>query len=332
MLKKIVLSFCIFLLSLCALGADAASVSLDAGETITLHNASPWYIANDAWLQTMQMTEADENGILYISVEDFRTIFRCNISYNYDDLSIYVQHKGREIWQGLFTPVMFVDGIPYPNPAPYISSQSGNVMIPAEPYASVFGYKGTYIKSADYAPGKLLLELPPHVFTISHIEVNKTMQMVTVFGKDAVGTVMPLKYFLCSTGAPLELTPNGNFTARPLTYSKNHGPWYYFADSKCWVLYCTQISGNICFHSIPFNTYGVDSLSSSGYAAIGEIASHGCIRLMIEDARFIWENCKDIPITISDGFYDETLATIKKGILHNRPAYTDYVESLRGSY
>ncbi len=333
MLKKILLLLCLFSLLLCTFGAAyAATVSMDAGEKILLHNVSPWYVANDVWLKTSQPTETDENGNLFISIDDFRTIFRCNISYNYEDLSIFTQHKGREIWQGLSTPVMFVDGLPYPNPAPYISSQSGLVMIPAEPYASVFGYRGTYVKTEDYAPGKLELTLPPHLFTISHIEVNQAMQMVIVYGTDAAGTTIPLKHFVCSTGIAPHVTPNGEFRARPLTYSNNHGPWYYFVDSKCWILYCTQISGNICFHSIPFNDYGTETLSQSGYAAIGKMASHGCIRLMVEDARFIWENCKGVPVIISDGFYDETLSGIKEGILRNRPAYADYVKSLQGNY
>jgi len=120
--------------------------------------------------------------------------------------------------------------------------------------------------------------------------VNMTMQLVTVCGTDELGATVPLKYFLCSTGSPVSLTPNGTFYARPLSYTSAQNPWYYFSLHNCWVLYCTQISGNICFHSLTFNQYGANSLSQSAYKALGNPASHGCIRLLVEDAKFIWEN------------------------------------------
>ncbi len=330
-MKRVLVLFLTCLILFGAMSASAVTLT-ENGANIILHADSKWYIYDGDWREASQVIEKDANNNIFISVNDFRSIFQCNIMYSYDDLSIYVQHEGREIWQALFTPVMFVDKLPYPNPAPYISSISGEVMIPAEPYASVFGYTGTFSVSPDYAPGQLALSVPTKIYTIDHLEINKAMQMVIVHGKDALGTVKPIRHFLCSTGAPVSLTPNGTFYARPLSYSANNNPWYYFSLHSCWVLYCTQISGNICFHSVPFNGYGASTLSSSGYAAMGNPASHGCVRLLIEDAKFIWENCKNIPVVISDGYYDETLKVIKNELQSARPSYYDYVANLKKIY
>ena len=319
-----------FIMLLPCVSASAGTLR-ESGASIIIHGDSPWYILDDAWVEGTCKTETDAYGNLFISVKDFGALFGMNVNYNDVDKSIYVCHEGREIWQGLDTPVMFVDSLPYPNPAAYLS-ESGEVMIPAEPYASVFGYHGTFSVTEDYAPGQLAFNHPGKVFTIDSISVNKAMQMVTVFGKDGNENIRPLRHFLCSTGAPMGLTPNGTFSAKPLVYSTPDNPWYFFSLNNCWILYCTQLTGNICFHSVPFNGLGVHTLSHSGYQAMGSPASHGFIRLLIEDAKFIWENCKDVPVTIDNGAYDETLDVIKKELQANRPTYTDYVAKLSEIY
>lgn len=330
-LKRISI-LCLAVILLCTCLPVSAATIKEGGAQIVLHANSSWHIADGEWTPSTHVIEMDENKNLFISINDFRAFFKCKLTYSYEDFSIFVQHEGREIWQALNTPVMFVDNIPYPNPAPYISPDGGDVMIPAEPYASVFGYKGEFVSLPSYAPGQLNLTLPQREYKITHIDVNKTMQLVTVCGTDELGATVPLKYFLCSTGNPVSLTPNGTFYARPLSYTSAQNPWYYFSLHNCWVLYCTQISGNICFHSLTFNQYGANSLSQSAYKALGNPASHGCIRLLVEDAKFIWENCRGIPVHISDGFYDETLNSIKSQLQLARPSYNEYVSSLVNNY
>ncbi len=311
--------------------AMAAETIYESGANIIIHADSPWYIYDGQWTEGAQKTEKDEYGMLFMSISEFSSVFNIPVHYNSEDKSIYVLHDGREIWQGLDTPVMFVDKLPYPNPAAYLS-ETGEVMIPLEPYASVFGYRGVFSTSEAYAPGQIEFTHPAKVYTIESIDVNKAMQMVTVFAKDGNGNIRPIRHFLCSTGAPLSLTPNGTFTAKPLTYGAAVDPWYFFSLNNCWILYCTQLTGNICFHSVPFNGFGAATLSSSGYHAMGNPASHGCIRLLIEDAKYIWENCKNVPVTISDGFMDENLSAIKQNLQANRPSYTDYVAELMKTY
>jgi len=331
-LKRIGSLLLVFLLLFAAVPASAATKIYESGWSVILHADSNWYILDDIWYETSYKTERDENNNLFIAVEDFSAIFKCNIAYNPADSSIYLAHNGREVWQGLDTSVMFVDTLPYPNPAAYISALSGAVMIPAEPYASVLGYVGSFSTTPEYAPGQLSLTHPAQAYTLDRIEVNKAMQMVTVYGTNDVGYTKPMKYFLCRTGNPTALTPNGTFYARPLTYAAAGNPWYYFKLHDCWILYCTQLFGDICFHSVTFNTYGVQSLSQSAYNNLGHPASHGCIRLMVEDAKFIWENCGGLPVDISEGYYDESLQNIKQQLLRARSSYSEYVASLVGQY
>jgi len=331
-LKRIGSLLLVLLLLFAAVPASAASVIRENGWSVILHADSPWYILDGEWLEASHSFEKDENGNLFISVNDFRAIFKCNLTYTYEDCSIYLNENGREIWQGLHTPVLFVDKVAYPHPAAYISSVGGDVMIPAEPYASVLGYVGSFSTSPDYAPGKLSLVRPSQEYKISGLEVNKAMQMVTVYGTNVAGETKALKYMVCSTGNPVSLTPNGTYYARPLTYSKAGDPWYFFSLHNCWILYCTQITGNVCFHSVTFNQRGVNTLSQSAYANLGNAASHGCIRLTVEDARFIWENCKGVPVYITDGAYNETMQDVKAQFLDTRPTYSEYVASLQGNY
>ncbi|MFR9256838.1 MAG: L,D-transpeptidase family protein, partial [Merdibacter sp.] len=47
----------------------------------------------------------------------------------------------------------------------------------------------------------------------------------------------------------------------------------------------------ILFHSIPYSQQRESTISKSGLEEFGYPASHGCIRLRVEDAQFIAENC-----------------------------------------
>lgn len=58
--------------------------------------------------------------------------------------------------------------------------------------------------------------------------------------------------------------------------------------------YCTQITGNILFHSVPYLSRGNNaSLEYWAYDKLGTTASAGCIRLTTADAQWIYNNCKN---------------------------------------
>lgn len=86
--------------------------------------------------------------------------------------------------------------------------------------------------------------------------------------------------FTCSTGIPTEETPKGSFV------TKEKGEWFFSNKYNQGGKYWTQIVGDILFHSIPFDN---DKTTIVDYT-LGEPASHGCIRLSIEDSKWIYDN------------------------------------------
>lgn len=90
----------------------------------------------------------------------------------------------------------------------------------------------------------------------------------------------------CSTGLPATPTIKGTFTSTT-------GPgarWHYFKKYFCWAQYAYSIQGNYLFHSVLYN-HKNGAVTQSSVNNLGRRASHGCVRLSVEDARWIWSNC-----------------------------------------
>lgn len=118
-----------------------------------------------------------------------------------------------------------------------------------------------------------------------YIKVNCLAQTVTIYEKDAKGYYsVPVKAMICSTGTN---TPQTGIY--PITYYKKE---WLALQGKVYGQYCTQIIGNILFHSVPYLEYGNPaSLEYWEYDKLGEEASLGCVRLTAKDAKWIFDNC-----------------------------------------
>lgn len=111
-----------------------------------------------------------------------------------------------------------------------------------------------------------------------YLQVNKATNVVTVFKND--GT--PVKAFVCSTGYA---TPIGTF------YTSQKLRWH-ILDGPSYGQYCTRITGSILFHSVWYYRNGdYNSQSYREYNKLGTTASHGCVRLTVADAKWIYDNC-----------------------------------------
>ena len=125
--------------------------------------------------------------------------------------------------------------------------------------------------------------------TLYYIRVNNEQNVVNIFKKGEDGKHnIPYKVMLCSTGT---FTPTCN--KYPKKAYKITGSKYRWAtlQQSVYGQYATQITGNILFHSVPYSKYGnAGSLEYWEYDKLGTKASLGCIRLRVEDAKWIYDN------------------------------------------
>lgn len=91
---------------------------------------------------------------------------------------------------------------------------------------------------------------------------------------------------VCSTGLASTPTPKGTYTAV--------GPvvrWGYFPKYDVWAQYLYRIKGPYLFHSVLYDEADESTVKWGSVNKLGSPASHGCIRLSVEDARWIYNNC-----------------------------------------
>lgn len=122
-----------------------------------------------------------------------------------------------------------------------------------------------------------------------YIKVNNQANVVTIYTKDENGNyTVPYKAMICSIGTA---TPSaGNI------YTIPSGKWDRWTwgqmEGGVWAQYYTRIKGSILFHSVPYTSKDKGTLEYWEYDKLGTKASAGCIRLTVQDAKWIYENCK----------------------------------------
>ena len=91
-----------------------------------------------------------------------------------------------------------------------------------------------------------------------------------------------IKVMSCTDGKPATPTIKGSF------YINGRGPWLYAPSGKVKAQYKVRIHEGYYFHSILYNMKGalVDT-------RLGQSLSHGCVRLSVSDAKWLYENIKD---------------------------------------
>lgn len=114
------------------------------------------------------------------------------------------------------------------------------------------------------------------------IDVNLTQNIVTVYSKDESGAyTVPVKAFVCSVGYQ---TPTGTYNT---TAKYEWRPLF----GNVYGQYATRITGSILFHSVPYFEEDKSTLEYLEYNKLGTTASMGCVRLTVEDVKWIYDNC-----------------------------------------
>ncbi len=138
-------------------------------------------------------------------------------------------------------------------------------------------------KTRERPPAPITLPAPDTYL----LEVDTVNQYITVYIKDQDGQhTIPYRLMICSTGKRSTPTPTGTFKMGG--YKKRFG---YFTKFDCYAQYWTNLVGGIYFHSIIYKSRSDRQLSTSTYRKLGTAVSHGCIRLLPPDAKWIYENC-----------------------------------------
>lgn len=119
-----------------------------------------------------------------------------------------------------------------------------------------------------------------------YIKVSIHDQRVYVYRWMDGGYNQLIKSMICSTGYGTT-TPTGVFVST----GHRDARWHYFVEFNCWAQYAFVIKGPILFHSVIYSRQSEDSLRVSSLENLGHKASHGCVRLMVADAKWIYDHC-----------------------------------------
>ena len=119
------------------------------------------------------------------------------------------------------------------------------------------------------------------------IKVNAQANVTTVY-KKVNGKWKPYRAMLCSTGTgegdSYEATPEGTF------YVQGRWDWGAMVGGV-YARYVVQFYGDFLFHSVPYEEYkNPKSVPAKEYNKLGKDASHGCVRLSLMDAKWVYDN------------------------------------------
>ncbi len=117
-----------------------------------------------------------------------------------------------------------------------------------------------------------------------YIKVNREQCCVTVYAVDEDGAyTVPYRAMVCSTGL-YNRTPAGTF------HISDKYVWRDLNGGVCGQ-YASRVHKGVLFHSVPYYSHSKNALCTNKYNMLGEQASAGCIRLTVEDAKWIYDNC-----------------------------------------
>ena len=181
-------------------------------------------------------------------------------------------------------------------PSPDLSSEPfdffwGGVEVPAAPWDAAGEWVlSSYRGQAAFLPAdsvELVLADPmvrkaqDYTSTTPYlILVDTAEHKVGVFSGGGNGGWRRIHFWDCANGAPATPTVKGSFTVGIRGY--------YFDSSNARCFYYTQFYGNYLFHSTLYYQYPTPSHPMD--SRLGMALSHGCVRLQLDNAKWIYDN------------------------------------------
>ena len=132
-----------------------------------------------------------------------------------------------------------------------------------------------------------------------HIVVDVQNQVTSVYGRDENGEyTVVVRQMLCSTGKKATPSSVGDWVL-----NGRHATWCIFPKwGNSYARYWTRINSDIAFHSPIYTSVSNSAMKIDSYKALGKRASHGCIRLAVWDAKWIYDNIgKGTVVSIVEG-------------------------------
>ena len=161
-----------------------------------------------------------------------------------------------------------------------------------------------------------------------YILLDLRNQIVTVFEKDADGEYTKVvRRFICTSGRT-ELDPDdpedqGMPTPKGIWKIGGRERFGEFAAFRgTFAQYWTQIVGGVYFHSIMYSERDINTLQSGAYRSLGNNVSHGCVRLYVEDAKWLYYYaCPGTTVEVSTS---EDSNKAMKRLLKSEMSFSDY--------
>jgi len=129
------------------------------------------------------------------------------------------------------------------------------------------------------------------------VTVDVKNQVTIVYGRDDNGEyTIPVRRMVCSTGTRSTPSDVGEWVL-----SGRKARWCYFPSYGSHAQYWTKINDSIAFHSVVYNAVDYNAMSVKSYNMLGSRASHGCVRLLVSDAQWVYENIGEgVVVTITE--------------------------------
>lgn len=114
--------------------------------------------------------------------------------------------------------------------------------------------------------------------------VDITNQVVKIYERDASGRYCVLvREMICSTGKEGFTTQAGVFQM-----ADDYKRFAHFIHYGCYGQYWSLIHDNIYFHSLTYSKRDDRYLNEEDFYLLGSVASHGCVRLLPDDAHWVY--------------------------------------------